>query len=65
MFVDISLDWVVSQRPLCGTLIRFLRQLSLLFPYSQREIIVVRRSLHGVVSDGHVFPFVPLPLEFL
>ena len=62
MFVDISLDCVVSQRPLWGTLVRLPLPVSLMFPYSRREMIVLRRSLHGVVSDGHVFGlFVPLP----
>ena len=62
MFVIISLDCVFSQRPLCGTLVRFPRPLSLMFPYSRSVIIVLRWSLHGVVSDGYVFGlFVPLP----
>ena len=62
MFVDISLDSVVSQRPLCGTLIRLPRPLSHMFPYSGRVMIVLRWSLYGVVSDGHVFGlFPPLP----
>ena len=35
---------------------------SLRFPYSRRVMIVLRRPLHSVVSDGHVFGlFVPLP----
>ena len=35
---------------------------SLMFPYSRRVMIVLRRPLYGVVSDGHVFGlFVPLP----
>ena len=54
MFVDISLDCVGSQRLLWGTLIRIPRQLSLMFPYSRRVMIVLRRSLYGVVSDGRV-----------
>ena len=54
MFVDNSLDSVVSQRPLCGTLVRIPRPLSLMFPYSRRVMIVLRRSLYGVVSDGRV-----------
>ena len=38
------------------------RPLSLLFPHSQRVMIVLRRSLYGVVSDGRVLGlFVPLP----
>ena len=33
----------------------------LMFPYSRRVMIVLRRSLYGVVSDGRVlFLFVPL-----
>ena len=62
MIVDISLDCVGSQRPLWGTLVRLLRRLSLMFPYSRRVMIVLRRSLYGVVSDGRVLGlFVPLP----
>ena len=62
MVVDISLDCVVSQRPLWGTLVRLPRPLSLNFPYSRRVKIVLRRSLYGVVSDGRVLGlFVPLP----
>ena len=35
---------------------------SLRFPYSRRMMIVLRRSLDGAVSDGHVFGiFVHLP----
>ena len=35
---------------------------SLMFPYSQRVLIVPRRSLYGVVSDGRFMGlFVPLP----
>ena len=35
---------------------------SLMFPYSRRVMIVLRRSLYGVVSDGSVLAlFVPLP----
>ena len=61
MIVDISLDCVVSQRPLWGTLVRLPRPLSLMFPYSRRVMIVLRRSLYGVVSDGRVLGlFVPL-----
>ena len=34
----------------------------LMFPYSRRVTIVLRRSLYGVVSDGRVLClFVPLP----
>ena len=62
MIVDISLDCVVSQRPLCGALVSLPRPLSLMVPYSRREKIVLRRSLYGVVSDGRVLGlFVPLP----
>ena len=36
--------------------------LPLMFPYSRRVMIVLRRSLYGVVSDEQVFGlFVPLP----
>ena len=62
MIVDISLDCVVSQGPLWGTLVRHPRPLSLMFPYSRRVMIVQRRSLYGVLSDRRVLgPFVPLP----
>ena len=62
MIVDISLDCVWSQRPLWGTLVRLPGPLSLMFPYSRRVMIVLRRSLYGVVSDGRVLGlFVPLP----
>ena len=54
MIVDISLDCAVSQRPLWGTLVRLPRQISLMFPYSRRVMIVLRRSLYGVVSEGRV-----------
>ena len=58
MIVDISLDCVECQRPIWGTLVRVPRPLSLKFPYSRRVMIVLRRSLYGVVSDGHDFgPF--------
>ena len=61
MIVDISLVCVASQRPLWGSLIRLPRRLSLMFPYSRRVMIVLRRSLYGVVSDGRVLGlFVPL-----
>ena len=64
MIVDISLDCVVSQRTLWGTLIRLPRPLSLMFPSSCTVMIVLRRSLYGVVSDGRVLGlFVPLPPE--
>ena len=66
MILDISLDCVVSQRALYGTLVRLPRPLSLMFPYSRRVIIVLRRSLYGVVSHGRVLGlFVPLPPAFL
>ena len=66
MIVDISLDCVVSQRPLWGTLVRLLQPLSLMFPYSRRVMIVLRRSLYGVVSDRRVFGLlVPLPPAIL
>ena len=55
MFVDISLNCVVSQRPLVGTLVRLPRPLSLMDPYSRRLMIVLRLALHGVVSDGRAF----------
>ena len=62
MIVDISLDCVGSQRPLWGTHVRLPRQISLMFPYSRRVMIVIRRSLYGVVSDGRVLGiFIPLP----
>ena len=62
MIVDLSLDCVVSQRPLWGTLVRPPRKFSLMFPYLRRVMIVLRQSLYGVVSDGRVLGlFVPLP----
>ena len=62
IFVDTSLDCVVSQRPLCGTLVRLPWTLSLKIPYSRRMMIVLRRPLHSVVSDRNVLGiFVPLP----
>ena len=62
MIVDISLDCVWSQRPLWGTLVSLPPPLSLMFPYSRRVMIVLRRSLYGVVSDRRVLGlFVPLP----
>ena len=61
MFVDLSLDCVLSQRPLCGTLVRLPRPHSLMFSYSRRVMVVLTRSLYGVVSDGRVLGlFVPL-----
>ena len=62
MFVDIFLDCVVSQIPLYGTFIRLLRPLSLMLTYSGRVMLVLRRSLYGVVSDGRVMGlFIQLP----
>ena len=61
MIVDISLASVRSQRPLWGTLVMPPRKLSLMFPYSRRMMIVLRRPLRSVVSDGRVLGlFVPL-----
>ena len=61
MFVDISLDCVVSLRPLYGTLVRVPRPSSLMFPYSPKVMLVIRPSRYGVVSHGHVYGlFVPL-----
>ena len=66
MNVDISLDCVGSQRPLCGSLLMLQRPLSLMFPYSRRVMIVLGRSLYGVVSDRRVLGlFVPLPAAVL
>ena len=66
MFVDVSLECVVSQRPHLGTLLRLPRPLSLMFPYSRGVMIELSQSLHGVVYVGHVFGlFVPLPPAFL
>ena len=50
MIVDISLDCVVSQRPLWGTLGRLPRPISLIFPYSRSVMILLRRPVHSVVS---------------
>ena len=62
MILDISQDCVLSQRPLWVTLVRLPRPLSLMFPYSRRVMIVLRRSQYGVVSVGRVLVlFVPLP----
>ena len=62
MIVDISLDCVGSQRPLWGTLVRLPRPISHMFLYSRRVMIVLRRSLYGIVSDGRFMGlFVPLP----
>ena len=45
-----------------GNLVRLPRPLSLMFPYSRRVMIVLGRSLYGVVSDGRVLGlFVALP----
>ena len=62
MIVVISLHCLGSHGPLWGTLVRLPRPLSLMFSYSRRVMIVLRRSLYGVVSDGRVLGlFVPLP----
>ena len=62
MIVDISLHCVGSQKPLWGTLVRIPRPLSLMFPYSRRVMIVLRRSLYVVVSEGRILGLsVPLP----
>ena len=45
MIVDISLDVVGTQSRLWGTLVRILRPISLMFPYSRKVMIVLRRSL--------------------
>ena len=61
MFVDNSLDCVVSQRPICGTLIR-LQWTLYLFPNSRRMMLVLRRPLPSVVSDRNILGiFVPFP----
>ena len=61
MIVDISLQCVGSQRPQWATLVSLPRPLSLIFPYSRRVMIVLRRSLYSVVSDGRDLGlFVPL-----
>ena len=61
MIVYISLESVVSQRPQWATLVSLPRTLSLMIPYSRRVMIVLRRSLYGVVSDRRVLGlFVPL-----
>ena len=66
MIVDISLECVGSHSPLWGTLVMLPRPLSLMFPHSRRVMIVLRRSLYGVVSDGRVLGlFVPLPPALL
>ena len=66
MIVDMSFDCVMSLKPLWGTLIRLPRALSLMFHYSRRVMIVLRRSLYVVVSDGRVLGlFVPLPPAIL
>ena len=56
MIVDISLDCVVSE-----TTMGHSRQASATtfphVPYSRRVMIVLRRSLYGVVSDGRVWTF--------
>ena len=49
-----------------GTLVRLPRPLSLKIPYSGRVMIVLRRSLYGVVSNGRVLGlYVPLPRAVL
>ena len=53
IIVDISLDCMVSQRPLWGNLVRLPRPLSLMFLYT-RGVMLLRWSLYGVVSDGSV-----------
>ena len=64
MFVVISLNSLVSQGPLFGTLVMLLRPLSLMDPYSRRLMIVLSLALHGVVFDGVAFGlFVPLPQQ--
>ena len=51
----------VSENTMCHSR-QLLRPLSLMFPYSQWVMIVLRRSLYGVVSDGRVLGLsVPLP----
>ena len=61
MIVDISLYSVGSQRTLWGTLVWLPLPLSLIFPYSKSVMIVLRRYLYVVVSDGRVLGlFVPL-----
>ena len=61
MFGDISLECVVSQRPLCGTLVRLPRPISLMLSYSRRVMIVLSRTPYAV-SNGHVYGHsVPLP----
>ena len=60
--LDISLDCALSQIPPGGTVVRLPRPLSLMFPYSRRVMIVLRWSLDGVVSEGHVLGlFIPFP----
>ena len=62
MIVDNSLDCVGSQSPLRGTLVRLPPPLSLMYPHSRRVMLVLRRSLYGVVSDDRVLGlFVRLP----
>ena len=61
MFVDLSLECVVSQRPLCGTLVRLPRPISLMLSSSRKVMIVLSRTPYAV-SDGHVYGHsVPLP----
>ena len=54
MFVGPSLECVVSQRSVFGTLIRLQQPLSLLFPYSQRMMIGLRRIRYSVVSYRYI-----------
>ena len=62
MIVDISLECVGSQRPLWGTPVRLPRPLSLMFNHSRRVMIVLRRALYCVDSEGRVLGlFIPLP----
>ena len=61
MIVDISLDCVVSQTTM-GHTRQASAALALMFPYSRRVLIVLRRALHSVVSDRNGLGiFVPLP----
>ena len=49
-----------------GSLVRLTGPLSLVFPHSRKVMIVLRRTLYGVVSDGRVLGlFVPLPPAIL
>ena len=61
MFVDISLDCGVSETTMGRSRQAFVN----IFPHVSlftRVMIVLRRSLYGVVSDGRVLGlFIPLP----